>query len=218
MNYVILCGGKYEVWKTPRQLTEINGEPLVARTIRLLRENGVSNIRISSNNLAFFGRFDVPLFGHDNRWRVYKKGDRLVGDGSWLNAFGFSEFDDSPVCYLMGDVVFSPNAIKTIVETETDDIQFFASAPPFAREYPKPYAEPFAFKVENVVRFKHCVELAKTYEKQHMFKRNPIAWELWQVIKDTPLNVIDYTNYVAINDYTCDIDSEEDIEKFKNIV
>ena len=51
-----------------------------------------------------------------------------------------------------------------------------------------------------------------------MFKRNPIAWELWQVIKNTPLNQIDYTNYVAINDYTCDIDSEEDIEKFKNIV
>lgn len=118
----------------------------------------------------------------------------------------------------MGDVVFSPNAIKTIVETETDDIQFFASAPPFAREYPKPYAEPFAFKVMNVARFKQCVELAKTYEKQHMFKRNPIAWELWQVIKNTPLNQIDYTNYVAINDYTCDIDSEQDIAKFKNIV
>ena len=218
MNYVILCGGKYEVWKTPRQLTEINGEPLVARTIRLLRENGVSNIIISSNNLAFFRCFDVPLFVHDNRWKVYKKGDRLVGDGSWLNAFGFSEFDDSPVCYLMGDVVFSPKAIKTIVETETNDVQFLASAPPFAREYPKPYAEPFAFKVVNVERFKHCVESAKTYEKQHMFKRNPIAWELWQVIKNTPLNQIDYTNYVAINDYTCDIDSEEDIEKFKNIV
>lgn len=217
MNYVILCGGSYDVWKTPRQLTKINGEPLVARTIRLLRECGVSNIIISSNNLAF-GHFDVPLFIHDNRWRVYKKCDKLIGDGSWLNAFGFSEFDDSPVCYLMGDVVFSPNAIKTIVETEIDDIQFFASAPPFAREYPKPYAEPFAFKVVNVERFRQCVEWAKICEKQHLFKRNPIAWELWQVIKDTPLNVIDYTNYVAINDYTCDIDSEEDIAKFKNIV
>lgn len=71
MNYVILCGGNYDVWKTPRQLTEINGEPLVARTIRLLRENGVSNIVISSNTEAF-AHFDVPLFMHDNRWRVYK--------------------------------------------------------------------------------------------------------------------------------------------------
>lgn len=217
MNYIILCGGNYEVWKTPRQLVEINGESLVARTIRLLRECGVSNIAISTNNLEF-SRFDVPLIMHDNKWKVYKKGDRLVGDGSWLNAFGFSEFNASPVCYLMGDVVFSPKAIKTIVETETDDIQFFASAPPFAREYPKSYAEPFAFKVVNVERFKQCVGLAKAYEEQHLFKRNPIAWELWQVIKDTPLNVIDYTNYVAINDYTCDIDSEEDIAKFKNIV
>lgn len=212
MRYIIMCGGDYQRWEKPRQLIEIKGEPVVARTIRLLRENGVTDIAISSNNSAFVD-FGVPVLSHDNDWTVSK--EVKATSGTWLNAFYFTSY---PVCYIFGDVVFSPDAIKTIVETQTEDVEFFASAPSFAREYPKPYAEPFAFKVVNMERFKQCVELAKICEKQHMFKRNPIAWELWQVIKNTPLNQIDYTNYVAINDYTCDIDSEEDIEKFKNIV
>ena len=50
MKYIIMCGGTYKRWDTPRQLTEIRGEPLIARTIQLLKEAGVSDIAISSNN------------------------------------------------------------------------------------------------------------------------------------------------------------------------
>ena len=32
MKYIIMCGGQYS-WETPRQMTEIQGEPVVARTI-----------------------------------------------------------------------------------------------------------------------------------------------------------------------------------------
>ena len=38
------------------------------------------------------------------------------------------------------------------------------------------------------------------------------------VIKGTPLNKLDYTNYVRINDYTCDIDVPEDVAKFEAIL
>ena len=50
------------------------------------------------------------------------------------------------------------------------------------------------------------------------FDRHPIAWELWQVIKNTELNKIDYSNYTVINDYTCDIDKPEDAEKLEGYV
>ena len=208
MRYIIMCGGNYRRWEKPRQLTEIKGEPIVARTIRLLRENGVNDIAISSNN-SVFAEFDVPLLSHDNDWTVSK--EVKATSGTWLNAFYFTPY---PVCYIFGDVVFSPNAIKKIVETPTDDVEFFASAPPFSIDYFKPYAEPFAFKVVDTEHFKFAVRLAKRFEQEKRFKRDPIAWELWQVIKQTPLNQIDYTNYIAINDYTCDIDAPEDISKF----
>lgn len=211
MKYIIMCGGTYKRWETPRQLTEICGEPLVARTIRQLREAGAEDIAISSDNPAF-ERFGVPVLSHDNTLVV---SETLEVSGYWVDAFYPM---DEPVCYLLGDVVFSPEAIKTIVETETDDIEFFASAPPFAAEYIKPWAEPFAFKVVNTEHLKYAVSLTKQYADQGLFKRPPIAWELWQVIQATPLNHINYQNYTAINDYTCDIDSKNDAVLFEEIL
>ena len=100
----------------------------------------------------------------------------------------------------------------TIINTQTDGIEFFASKPPFDKRYIKQWAEPFAFKVVDNERFANAVNEVKRLQDARRFKRVPIAWELWQVIKGTPLNIIKYDNYISINDYTCDIDKMEDIE------
>ena len=47
MKYIITCGGVYRKWQTPRQLLPFRGEPIVARTIRLLREYGVEDIVVA---------------------------------------------------------------------------------------------------------------------------------------------------------------------------
>lgn len=211
MRYIIMCGGTYKSWEIPRQLTDLNGETVLERTIRLLRENGVDDIAISSNN-PIFEQYGVPVLKHENSYTAI--GADIVG-GYWFEAFYPT---DEPVCYIFGDVVFSPEAIKTIVETETDDIEFFASAPPFADDYPKPWAEPFALKVVNTEHLKHSINCTRQFAEQGLFKRDPIMWELWQVIQAAPLNYIDYSSYVVINDYTCDIDRPWDIEAFKTII
>ena len=38
MKYIIMCGGKYDEFEKPKQLLEVNGEVIVERTIRLLKE------------------------------------------------------------------------------------------------------------------------------------------------------------------------------------
>lgn len=209
MKYIIMCGGTYKEWETPRQLLPINDEPIVARTIRLLKENGIDDIAISSNN-PIFEQFGVPVLKHDNKYVDDAPG---IYNKHWVDAFYPT---DEPVCYLFGDVVYSPEAIKTIVDTDADCIEFFASAPPFAPEYIKPWAEPFALKVRNTEHLKHAISLTKQYADRGLFKRHPIMWELWQVIQATPLNHIDYGNYTVINDYTCDVDRAEDIELIEN--
>ena len=205
MKYILLCGGmntkEQKRFDKPRHLLEIKGEPIVARTIRLLRENGVEDIAISTDAPELFEGFGVQIM-------KCKYDDEL-----WITAFIRLVF---PVCYLFGDVVFSPEAIKKIVETETEDVEFFASAPPFPITYKKRWAEPFAFKVQNAQHFnKAIMDTHYLHTVYKAFKREPIAWELWQVIKRTPLNIIDYTNYTVINDYTCDIDEPEDIKNFQ---
>ena len=210
MRYVIMCGGTYEKWDKPKQLVKIHGEPLVARTIRFLKECGVDekDIAISSNN-DIFEQFGVPVLKHKNPYHLPKDSDAT---SPWLDAFYPSK---KPICYLFGDVVFSYDAIKTIVDTETKSIEFFASAPPFDRRYCKEWAEPFAFKVFDTKKFFSAIEKTKEYEKQGKFYRQPVSWELWQVIKRTKLGVVNYTNYTVINDYTCDIDTPEDIHFFE---
>lgn len=206
MKYILLCGGKYGDY--PKQLIKVMGERIVDRTIRLLKAYGVEDIAISSNDPRFTD-CGVPILLHDNTFRYGRN------EHKWLNAFyPMTE----PVCYVYGDVYFSEDAIRQIVRTETDSIQFFASAPPFSDRYTKVWAEPFAFKVMDPELFFQKIEECHKYDLGKRFHREAVSWELWQVIKGTPLDVIDYTNYHVINDYTCDIDNEKEARKFEREV
>lgn len=197
MHYIILCGSNHELINgVPRQLVKIRGERILDRTIRLLRENGVKEISITATDPAFHG-VDANIIEY------YQ-----AEVGTWINCFPAIE---GQITFLFGDVYFSENAIKTIVNTETDCVEFFASAPPFSSLYKKPWAEPFAFKVVDMEFFRECIKKVSRYKNDGLFRRDPIAWEVWQVIKGTPINLIDYSNYTVINDYTCDIDCEADV-------
>lgn len=209
-----MCAGNYASWKTPKQLTRIHGEPIVVRTTRLLVECGINRkdiiVTSSKENATEFMRYcDNVRVYNPNEYNVKGYNDFT---GYWCDCFVPT---NEPTTYLCGDVVFSPEAIKRIVETETDDIEFFASAPPFSKQYSKKWAEPFAFKVVNHEHLKEAQEATKILYELGKFRRKPIAWEFWQVVKHTELNKIDYTNYIVINDYTCDIDEPEDIKKFE---
>ena len=195
--------------RLPKHFLKILGEPIISRTIRLLRAYGVEDIAISTNN-PIFECWGIPILNHDNDYE-YGHEERKC----WLKAFcPVTE----PVCYIFGDVYFSENAIREIVQTETDSIEFFASAPPFADNYFKTWAEPFAFKVQDPKLFFEKIKECHQYDLEGKFHREAVSWELWQVIKGTELDVIDYTNYHAINDYTCDIDDEEEAEEFERRV
>lgn len=205
-KYIIMCGGTYRDWSTHKHLSLINGEPLVARTIRQLKENGITDISISSND-PVFEQFGLPVLKHENNYG--KKG------GIWSEAFYPL---DVPACYLFGDVVFSPEAIKTIVNMDTDDIEFFASTRPFADNYIKEYREPFAFKVADQKHLKEAqIECMEEFKLGRFKRKVPLSWEFWQIVKRTPLNYV-VDNYVVIRDYTCDIDTPEDVEKFNELL
>ena len=203
-----MCGGVYPKWETPRQLTVINNESLVQRTIRLLRENGIEDIAITAQD-SRFEQFEVPVLHHENGY-VWGK-DSVEDHSYWVDAFYPT---DEPVCYLMGDVFFSPFAIKSIIDYEGQDIMFFASGHCNGKKYIKPWTEPFAFKVWNQVKFKDRIKQTKYLQDQGAFRRKPVSWELWQVIQGTMLNVI-AMDYYVIDDYTCDVDTPEDAKRIE---
>jgi len=212
MKYIIMAGGKYDNMKTPKQMIEINGEMLVARTIRLLKENGITDIAISSLDKRF-DIFGVPRLEHNNEYETDM--DKTI-KGYWVDAFYPT---NEPTTYLYGDVYYSENCIKTIINTPTNEVLFFASTKPCRPDYFKLWEEPFAFKVANQEKFKRAIEVCKKKRDRGETNREPISWEVYRVLNGIPINLHRITTgFVAVNDESTDVDCEEDKIKLENIL
>ena len=213
MRYVILAKGGHEGFKEPRQLSKINGERLLDRTIRLLKENGINDIIVTGT----YKLKDVIVYDPlDNDF------DYNTEKGYWLNAFS-NEFLIEPVCFIWGDVYFSENAIKTIVQSETKSTLFFCSYQNKSHRYIKEWDEPFAYKVVDTDLFRTHRDRVKRLFDEGKTERHPIVWELYRSINGIDVNKHKLTNNVVIiNDITCDIDAPGDIkkieERIKNMV
>lgn len=206
MRYVILAKGGHEGFKEPRQLSKINGERLLDRTIRLLKENGINDIIVTGT----YKLKDVIVYDPlDNDF------DYNTESGYWLNAFS-NEFLNEPVCFIWGDVYFSENAIKTIVNTDTDSTLFFCSYQNKSHRYIKEWDEPFAYKVVDTDLFRTHRDRVKRLFDEGKTERHPIVWELYRSINGIDVNKHKLTNNVVIiNDITCDIDTPGDIKKIE---
>lgn len=205
MKYIILSDGTPNSFKTPRQLSVVNGEPIIKRTIRLLKENGVKDIIITSHDKRFddlgVERYE-PKF---NDWDYNKK------TGYWISAFPI-ELLNEPVCFLFGDVYYSENAIKIIVEAEAKKNLFFCTYNNQNKKYIKHHDEPLAYKVIDYNLFKEHIERVKRLKDEGSCCREPIVWELYRSLNGQDINEhIMTSNYTAINDESCDIDSVNDI-------
>lgn len=204
-KYIILADSRnVNTFDTPRQLTKVFGEPLVKRTIRLLKENGVEDIIVTSHDK----RFDnLGATRYEPLNNVY---DPFTFEGYWLNGFP-EELLTEPVCFIFGDVYFSENAIKKIVEIQTDSTMFFCTHSNNNKLYIKEHDEPLAYKVEDYELFKSKIAETKGLKDRGVCCREPVVWELYRVINGIWVNEHKLTtNYVAINDESCDIDSVRD--------
>lgn len=214
MKYVIMCGGYYQNFEIPKQLSVVNGERLADRTIRLLKKAGVSEIYISSNN-PIFDSCGVKRLEHHNSYRY----EDNVLKGYWLDAF-YPYFDEKDkVCYIFGDVYFTEDAIKKIVNYETDKNVLFGTSVAKNKEH-KNWGEPFAYKVNNYKEFIDGISAVKKLQDEGKTNRMPLVWELYRYLNGLDVNIQDVLDetFITIDDGTIDIDSPEQIEKLNKIV
>lgn len=230
MKYIVMCGGDYPQFKIKKQLLEVNGEKLVERTIRLLRENGVEDIAICTNTNDF-DYLGVPILMQHNDYYYGTKDENKKSGSCWLNAYYPME---EPCCYIHGDVYFSPDAIKTIVETPVEDTMFFCTCDGTdMKRSPNNWKgrEPFAFKVENQAVFRYAIKkLMRMVDNGEYTGFAPISWHLYRMLNgyDVKRDATEYTqinnifqskgDYVLIDDYTTDVDNEWDIKEIEKHV
>lgn len=213
MKFVLMCGGYYEQWETPKQLQVVNGERIVERIIRLLKENGVNDIVITSND-SRFDELGVPRLEHENSYR-YENGKL---NGYWVDAFYPKFRKNQKAIFIFGDVYFSEDAIKQIVEYKGNGNVLFGSAGALITN--KVWGEPYAYVVNDMASFYDGIKTVKKLQDAGLTSRVPIVWELYRVLNGIDVNthrVLPET-YMVIDDETDDVDTPSKLQRIRDRV
>lgn len=189
MKYIIMAAGDGKRWNNylgkPKHLIEINGETLLERTTRLLKENGIN---------------DYVITGNDERYAKYGK---LIPQSNHDCEIDRFEEVNEPVCYLYGDVYYTDLAMRIITKTNTDEIMFFGS-----------FEEIFAIKIHDYKKFYQHKNQVKQYYLQQRINRC-IGWEVYRSLGTIDFRTHEFNGrYTYILDDTNDFDYPSDLVEF----
>ena len=204
MKYIIMADGKATRWQdylgVPKHLIEIKGEAILERTVRLLRENGVEDIVITS---------------HDERYN-YAPRYEPIGNEYEIDKFNRELMDDN-VCYVYGDVYFSEDAIKKIANCETDTFLFFGRHASSLNKTGKQWEEIFAIKAGKADYLREgCAFIREGLIEGSVWRGG--AWELYRKMVGLPLSKNELKgNFETIDDETEDFDFPEDYDRWMEI-
>lgn len=199
---IILCAGSGERWGgylgVPKQLVRIGKEALLDRTVRLLRENGVTNIHVVSNDerlkVEHVNLFSPAL----SRWTV----ETLLSTRSlWAER----------TVVLLGDVFYSEDAMRAAIEFDGPVRVFGRSGPSWFTSCE--WAEIFAvsFTREAIGRIAHAADCALQAAAGGGKGK---LWQMYYSLLGSPMDEhrIDSDVFFVIDDFTDDFDSPEDYD------
>ena len=194
MRYIIMADGKGTRWQNyndiPKHFIEINGETLLARTVRLLREG--------DNDC------EIIITSHDSRYEV----DGAVRYEPLNNHLEIDRFTEEliadNVCFLYGDTYYSEEAVNSIIETDAEDILFFGNSSSIV-----------AVKVADGALFKmHVDNVRKLFLEGKIDKC--IGWQVYQSFLGLPFGEKKIeSKYVVLKDGTEDFNSPDDYNRRK---
>ena len=203
----ILADGKGTRWNNhlgiPKHLVEVAGEPLLARTVRLLKERGEHDIIISSHNEEYTAF--APTTGYrNNHFEIDKI---FCTQPDW-------EVTRTNI-FLLGDVFYTEEAIDKIFSEQTETITFFGREKGSELTGGR-YGELFAVKVlpGGTSILEYACKLVKWQFVNGIISRCKL-WELYRLTRATDLTAhVIKGGFVSIDDWTEDIDSPSDYERF----
>ena len=206
MKVIIMCGGVYDNFTTPKPLSVINGETLLERTIRLLKSRKITDIAISSNDRQYLN-YGCQLLIHNNSYK-YENGKV---HGYWIDAYYPT---NEPCIYLHGDVYYSESAIDKILNLNPSVNTFIGNEVARNKEH-KNWGEPFGWIIVDQETFRKGIEETKKLQDEGKLERGyAISWELYRVLNNLDPNkqYINDDTYLSIDDETIDIDAPWQIE------
>lgn len=191
MKYVIMADGKGKRWNNhdniPKHFVVINGETVIARVVRLIRQ--------------FDKDADVIITSHDPRYEI-EGARRYEPQNNVLEIDRFTEeLIEDNMCFLYGDTYYSEEAMQLVVNTEVEDIQFFGNGKSI-----------IAIKIKDSELFRHHVENVRNLFLKGEIKQC-IGWQVYQSFLNLPFGIKQVVDkYIFINDNTQDFNTPEDLK------
>lgn len=220
MRAIIIAAGEATRWNnhtgTTKHFAVFNGEPVINRTVRLLRENGVEreDIYIVSKDYRIEGA---------NNYHIVPNYEENADADKFLSSTDLWSKDERTVIFY-GDVYFSDSAMKQIVSYEGDDWRLFCRPTP-STITGTPWGECFAISIYPKDHEKTLSQLRRIAE---LHRTKAISrcggWELARAMMGKPDNKIRHPHvtssplYYIIDDETDDIDYPEDYDRLKKVV
>lgn len=195
MKYIIMADGKGTRWQNyndiPKHLIEIDGETLLGRTVRLLKEGNPE--------------CEVIITSHDSRYEI--PGARRyepLNNNLEIDRFT-EELIEDDVCFLYGDTFYSEKAMNAILTTEPEDMMFFGNGRSIV-----------AIKVADGDLFRHHVDRVR-----ELFLAGKIAkcigWQVYQSFTGLPFGEKQIgEKFLVLEDGTEDFNSPEDYNRRTN--
>lgn len=211
----LMCGGYYNNFSYPKSLTEIDGERLLDRTIRLLSVYNTEPIVCCNAEDSAFDEFE-PL-------RAAFTFDYLQQIGYYLDLFDAVPYNNACI-YLFGDVYYTEEAIESIIDrySATGRNIFICNEYPFNENHLR-QGEPFGWIVKDQKEFRCAIALCKKLQDRKIIDHaNGVAsnWELAHVINGLGINDFNLRreDCLVINDKTIDVDDPSMIDKIERRV
>jgi len=210
---IILCAGEEERWRNylglSKHFIKIEGKQLIFRTIMLINK---------------FKTEDTKIFvvGNDDRYEVVgsslfvpDKNPHDAGADKFLNSKYLWNNDGRTIVF-MGDVWFSENAMKSIMEYNKKEWIIFARTAP-SKITGSPFPEIFAQSFYQQHLKEHEENLHKIVNSFHQNKINRcVGWEHYRCMIGLEPNMkhIVRNRIFEINDFTEDFDLPQDYDSW----
>ncbi len=191
MKYIIMADGKGTRWNNyknvPKHLIEVNGEVLLARTVRLLHE--------------FDKNAEVIITSHDERYE-FEGSTRYEPHSNVLEIDRFTyELIEDNICFLYGDTYYTEDAIAKIVNADTSDVLFFGNSKSIV-----------AVKVKDSSLFKKHIDNVKKLFLDNKI-RNCKGWQVYQSFQNLEFDKKEIRNkFIVVDNETIDYNTPDDYE------
>lgn len=190
-----MADGKGSRWNNykdvPKHLVEIDGEVILARTVRLLKKYDPNS--------------EIIITSHDKRYE-FDGSTRYEPKNNVLEIDRFTyELIENNICFLYGDTYYTEEAIQKIVNTNTDDLLFFGNNKSIV-----------AIKVRDANLFKKHIDNVKELFLVGKIN-NCKGWQVYQSYMNLEFDKKQITDkFIVLDERTMDYNTPEDYDNYAN--